>query len=160
MKTKILLPLALLACSVTALRATEEPSTYDKAKESVKETAHEVADGTKKAYDATKEKSKEAWTATKDGTKKAYDKTADFTKDAAEKTKEKSKEAWTATKDGTKKAYDKTVDVTKDAAQATKEKTRAIVASKEELASYDTNKDGKLDDAEYARLQADKAAKK
>jgi hypothetical protein len=58
------------------------------------------------------------------------------------------------------KARDKTVaaskvvaEKTKEAALATKEKALELTTTKEELARYDRNHDGKLDEAERARMK-------
>ncbi|MEO6005847.1 MAG: hypothetical protein ABIZ04_25730 [Opitutus sp.] len=141
-----------------------EEGKVEKAKEAVKETAHDVADATKRAATATKEKSIEL-----------YDKAAAGTKHAAEVTKEKSREAYAATKEATIKAKDKTVAVskvvaekavetgkvavekTKEAAVATKEKAIEFTTTKEELARYDANHDERLDADERAAMKAAKA---
>ena len=70
----------------------EDPSLWDKTKETSGET-----------WDATKETSGEAWDATKEGSAKAWD-----------ATKETSGEAWDATKEGSKKAWDGTKEVFTD----------------------------------------------
>ena len=160
----------LTLCVLTLIAggpARAEEGKIEKAKDAVKETAHEVADATKKAATATKNKTVEL-----------YDKAAASTQHAAEVTKEKSKEAYAATKDATIKAKDKTVEVskavadkavvvskvvaekTKEAAEVTRDKAAAWTASKEVLAAYDAITDGRLDAAERAVMKAakDKAA--
>ena len=68
----------------------EDPSLWDKTKETSGETWDATKEGSAKAWDATKETSGEAWDATKEGSAKAWD-----------ATKEGSKKAW----DGTKEAF-------------------------------------------------------
>ncbi|MEO7598471.1 MAG: hypothetical protein ABIV50_06035 [Opitutus sp.] len=155
------------ALSTSPLRAEEGKA--ERAKELVKETAHDVADATKKAATVTKEKAVEL-----------YDKAAAGTKHAAEVTTEKSRDAYAVTKEATIKAKDKTVEVskvvadkaleagravtekTKEAAEVTKEKAAGWTSTKEEITTFDTNKDGRLDTAERAAMKAarDKAAVK
>ena len=66
----------------------EDPSLWDKTKETSGETWDATKEGSAKAWDATKETSGEAWDATKEGSAKAWD-----------ATKETSGEAWDATKE-------------------------------------------------------------
>jgi hypothetical protein len=160
---------ALLLCVATAALRAEEPTLLDKAGTAIKHTASEVAEGTKEAAAVTKEKSLELGRATKQGAEKAYHKTVEATKHAADVTKEKavevggavkekSAEAYHATKEATKKAAARTAEATKETARAAAEKTRDLLTTKEDLARYDTNKDGRLDDAERARMKAAKDA--
>jgi len=154
------LALALLALgSASSLRA-EEPSKVDQAKATIKESAHEVAEATKRAA-----------VATKDASEEIYDKTAKGARHAAEVTKEKSKEAFETAKEATKeaaaKAKETSIEVgktiaekTEEAAAAAKEKALELTTTKDELARYDRNHDGKLDAAERARMDADKAGPK
>lgn len=154
----------LCLCLVLGCSRAEDPSTLDRAKTAIKDTASDVVDATKEAAKATKE-----------GSIKAYDKTVEVTKEAVQVTREKSIEfakatqevaveagavvkeksvsAYDATKEATVKAAEYTAEVTKDTVEAAKEKTQDLLMSKEELARYDTNSDGKLDDAERAMMQ-------
>lgn len=151
MKTSLAILLISLACS---LSAHEEPSLLDKAKTAIKATAGKVAEGTKEAVEVTKEKSAELADATKQGAKKAYQKSVEATKHAAEVTKEKAAEVGAAVKEKSAEAYDATKNATKEAAKATKTKTLDLLTTKEELALYDANKDGRLDETERAKMKA------
>ena len=159
--------------SATGLLA--EEGKVEKAKEVVKETAHDVADATKRAATATKEKSIELYDKAAAGTKHAAEVTKEKSRAAYEVTKEKSREAYEVTKEATIKAKDKTVAVskvvadkaveggkvavekTKEAAVATKEKALELTTTKDELAHFDANHDGRLDADERVTMKAAKA---
>lgn len=167
MKAPAFSALLLVLCVATSARLTADDGKMAKAKETVKETAHDVADATKKAAVVTKEKSIEL-----------YDKAAAGTKHAAEVVKEKSKDAYVATKEATIKAKDKTVETSKAVAEktvevskavaekskvvaeATKQKAIDLTTTKEELAKYDADKDGHLNPAERAAMKAEKEKEK
>lgn len=120
---------------------------------------------------STLEKAAELGEATKNGAAKAYDKTIEVTKRAASATKEKAVEAGAvvkeksgqadeASKEAASKAADKTAEFAKETARAATEKASDLLTTKKELELYDTNKDGRLDDAERAKMNAaQKAAK-
>ena len=60
----------------------EDPSLWDKTKETSGEAWDATKEGSAKAWDATKETSGEAWDATKEGSKKAWDGTKEAFSDS------------------------------------------------------------------------------
>lgn len=144
----------LLLGSAPVLRA-GEPDKVDQAKAALATAAHDVAAATERAA-----------TATEAAARKLYAQTAREARRAAAVTKEKSQEAYATAREATAAAAAKLTEEARAAgktiaekstvaAAAAEDKARELITTKDELARFDRNHDGKLDAGERAQRAAE-----